>query len=262
MSDSVLETIAYEEVGSAGSPILWLHGLDGPGPDAPVVERLAADHRVLVPTFPGFGEAPRPDRIDSVSDIAHLCLELLEEKGLDNVTVIGCSLGGWVAAEMAVWRPTRIGRLVLVDAVGIRVGGITDRDIQDLFVISAEERRALLFHAPEKGGPLPSELDDDTLLPRLRAEEMVALYAWEPYLCNPKLLSRLRYVDLPACVVWGADDRLVAPQYGRAFAEALSASDFHLIENAGHNAHIEQTDTFVDVVGRFIARSPASAPTS
>jgi pimeloyl-ACP methyl ester carboxylesterase len=164
---------------------------------------------------------------------------------------------------MAFWRPARVGRLILVDALGIRVGGPTDRDIADLFVVSPEHRRALLFHDPENGGPLPAGLDDAGLLRRLRAEEATVVYGWEPYMCDPKLLRRLRWIAVPTCVIWGADDCLVSTDYGRAFADALPDSRFEVLAEAGHNPHIEQTGGFLDVVGRFLGQhSPSSIPTT
>src|ERR1700723_535048 len=165
-----LEILGYDVLGNeAAPPMLWLHGLYGPAPDMPVIERLAEHYRVFVPTFPGFDTAERPEHCDTSDDLAHLCLGLMEREDLEDVTVLGCSFGGWIAAEAAVWPPERVGRLILIDALGIRVGSPTDRDIADLFVVGFEERRALLFHDPEKGGPLPPGMAEDTLLARLRS---------------------------------------------------------------------------------------------
>jgi pimeloyl-ACP methyl ester carboxylesterase len=258
-ADGELDRLDFEFVGGGGPPILWLHGLEDPERDMPAIEGLADRYRVVVPTFPGFGDAPRPDHCDSVSDLVHMTLSLLERERLEDVAVVGCSFGGWVAAEMAVWRPARLGRLVLVDALGVRVGGRTDRDIADLFVVSAEDRRALLFHDPAKAGPLPADLDDDRLMRRLRSEEAAALYGWEPYMCNPKLLRRLMSVTLPTCVIWGAEDRLVGTDYGQALATAFPDGRFEVISAAGHSPHIEQTDAFLEVVGGFLERDFASS---
>jgi pimeloyl-ACP methyl ester carboxylesterase len=256
-------TIDYEVLGpETGHPVLWLHGLYGPSYDMPVVERLAERYRVIVPTFPGFAHSERPDECDTADDLVHLCLGLLEAEGVQDATVVGCSFGGWIAAEAAVWRPERIGRLILVDALGIRVGGPTDRDIADIFVVGFEKRRALLFHQPLKGGPLPPDLSEEELMARLRSEEASVVYGWEPYMCNPKLRQRLRSVAMPACVIWGEEDRIVSTSYGRAFAEALPNSSFELLPNAGHNAHVEEPDAFLHVVERFIAEHTPSTTTS
>jgi pimeloyl-ACP methyl ester carboxylesterase len=257
------DILRYDVLGNESArPMLWLHGLYGPEPDMPVIERLAERYRVFVPTFPGFDTSQRPDHCDTADDLVHLCLGLLEGDDLRDVTVLGCSFGGWIAAEAAVWRPERIGRLILSDALGIRVGGPTDRDIADLFVVGFEERRALLFDDPEKGGPLPPEMAEEKLLARLRSEEASVVYGWEPYMCNPKLLRRLESVTTPACVIWGAEDRVVSTSYGQAFAGALHNSTFEVLPDAGHNAHIEQPDAFLRVVERFMAEHSPSITTS
>jgi pimeloyl-ACP methyl ester carboxylesterase len=257
------DRIEYQQFGHDGPVVVWLHGLDGPEPDRPVIDRLARRYRVFVPTFPGFDDSERPDHCDSVGDLVHLCFGLLEDEDLRDVMLIGSSFGGWIAAELAFWRPQRLAGVVLIDALGIRVGSRTDRDIADLFVVSAEHRRALLFHDPANAGPLPTELEDAELLRRLRSQEASVVYGWEPYMCNPKLLRRLRSVTLPAQVIWGAEDRVVSVQYGEAFAAALANADFAVLSDAGHNAHLEQTEGFLALVDRFIEQcspSPTNAP--
>ena len=256
---NLIKDMTIERHGSEGPSLLWLHGLDGPAPDADVVADLARFHRVLVPTLPGFDDVARPEHVDDASDLALLCLGLLEEEGLESVTLVGHSFGGWIAAEMAVWRPNRIAQLVLIDALGIRVGGPLDRDIADMFVIGPEERRNLLFADPANGGPLPPDLDEETLLRRMRSEEAAAIYGWEPYLCNPKLRARLETVTVPSCVIWGAEDRFVGPAYGRAYADALPKSSFHLVADAGHYPHVEQRAEVVDLIRRVATSTTGSA---
>jgi pimeloyl-ACP methyl ester carboxylesterase len=243
-------SLEWHETGE-GPPLLWLHGLHGYSPAEEATLRLAAHHRVLAPLHPGFGASARPKRLDSVSDLAFLYLELLEQLDLRDVTVVGSSLGGWIAAEMAVWRPGRIGRLVLVDPVGIRVGGFTDRDIADIWVLSREEQLALLFEDQTAAGPPITEVSEEEVLRRMRAEEAVAVYGWEPYLCNPRLLPRLGRIDLPTSVIWGANDRLVSLDYGRAYADAIPGAHLHVVEHAGHYPHLDQPASVCDVIEQF-----------
>ena len=245
--------MTIERHGTDGPLLLWLHGLYGPGPDAEAIGHLARTHRVVVPTLPGFDDAVRPEHVDDASDLALHGLGILEAEAPDGAAVVGHSFGGWIAAEMAVWRPAKIQSLVLIDALGIRVGGAEDRDIADLFVIGPEERRDLLFADPAKGGPLPADLDEDTLLRRMRSEEATAVYGWEPYLCNPKLRGRLATVEVPTSVIWGADDGLVGPAYGRAYADAVPDGTFHLVHDAGHYPHVEQRVEVVDLIMRGVA---------
>src|SRR4029077_9418596 len=112
-----------------GRPILWLHGEEGLDPDAPFLERLARHGRVIAPSHPGFGHSPEADSIDTVDDLSYLYLHLLAERGARDAGVAGASLGGWIAAELAVKCTARLARLVLVAPLGIKVGGRGQGDI-------------------------------------------------------------------------------------------------------------------------------------
>ena len=258
--DALGEPLALEcfEAGS-GDPLLLLHGASGFRASDPYVAALAERHRVIAPSHPGYGATPRPEWLDTVTDRAHFHLELLEQRDLRDVTIVGLSLGGWIAAEMAAWRSERIARLVLIDPVGIRVGGPTDRDIVDIFAISAEERARRVFHDPAYAGPPPAELPSEELVRRLRAEETTALYAWEPYMCNPKLRRRLRAVRVPALVVWGEHDGIAPVGYGHAYAESFPDARFEVVAAAGHSPHVEQPATVVELIERFLSETSSGA---
>src|SRR5256712_10307363 len=116
-----------------GRPILWLHGEEGLDPSAPFLDLLAAHGSVLAPSHPGFGRSPDVGSIDTVDDLSYLYLDVLAERNLRDVVVIGSSLGGWIAAEMAVKSSDRLARLVLVAPLGIKVGGREARGIPGIF---------------------------------------------------------------------------------------------------------------------------------
>src|SRR3954464_1707243 len=116
-----------------GSPVLFLHGCEGFDQRQPFVAPLAAKRRLIAPSHPGFGTSGLPEWLDSVDDIAHVYLELLDVLKLDKVGLIGASVGGWIAAEIATKVPERIGKLVMVGPVGIKVGPPDKLDIPDIF---------------------------------------------------------------------------------------------------------------------------------
>jgi pimeloyl-ACP methyl ester carboxylesterase len=242
--------IPYLELGS-GAPILVLHGAAGLPPDAPFLAGLAAHGRVIAPTHPGFGRAELPDWIDSIDDLAYVYLDLLDALDLHDVTVIGTSIGGWIAAEIAVKSTARLARLILVDAVGIKISDRLTRDIVDIFATDPIELRRLTFHDPSKAVD-PATLPDEALEIVARNREASALYLWEPYGHNPKLTRRLHRIDVPTLVLWGESDGIVKPDYGRAYCERIPGARFELIPNAGHVPHIEQPDAFVECVARFL----------
>lgn len=205
-----------------GRPVLLLHGEEGLDPQAPFLDLLAARGRVIVPSHPGFGRSPDVGHIDSVDDLAYLYLDLLTEQNLRDVTLIGCSLGGWVAAEMAVKCTDRIARLILSAPVGIKVGDRETRDIPDIFVLPPAEVMRLQYHDPVRGAVDSHSLSDDALAVLARNREATALYAWEPYFHNPKLRQRLYRINIPTLLLWGAGDRFVtAGYYGAAYRDAI-----------------------------------------
>jgi pimeloyl-ACP methyl ester carboxylesterase len=235
-----------------GQPMLLLHGGGGPSSVRDVVECMSASARVIAPTHPGFAGTPRPEWLDSIDDLAYLYLDLLQRDDLRDVTVVGFSLGGWIAAEMAVRDCSRIGRLVLVDAVGIRVGGREDRDIADVFALHRDEVRRLMFHDPSLATRLEA-MNPVAIDAIAYNEEAMVLYGWEPYMHNPKLRRRLARIQAPALVVWGVSDGIVTPEYGRAYAQSIPAASFELIDAAGHAPQLEQPERLSELIIEFAA---------
>jgi pimeloyl-ACP methyl ester carboxylesterase len=238
-----------------GRTILWLHGEEGLDPSAPFIELLAAHGRVLAPSHPGFGHSPDANTIDTVDDLAYLYLDLLTERNLREVVVVGCSLGGWIASEIAVRCSDRLGRLILVAPLGIKVGDRETRDIPDIFALPADEVARLQYRDPSRAVVDHSKLSDDQLTVIARNREATALYAWEPYFHNPKLRQRLHRVTVPTLILWGADDRFVtAAYYGAAYRSAIPRAEFETIDRAGHFPHLEEPAAMVERVRAFLER--------
>jgi len=238
----------------AGRPVLLLHGMRTIDPASPFLDRLAARAEVIAPSHPGFGHSRRPDGFRTVYDLVHLYLALLDEIFRENVTVIGFSFGGWLAAEVAVACTHRIEKLVLVDPVGIKISNRETADIVDVFNTSPQEVRRLHWHDSERWAPNFDAMSDDELIVHHRNWESLCLYAWQPYMYNPQLPRWLRRIDVPTLVVWGASDGIVTPTYGRAYADLIPGARFELIERAGHSPEIEQAETFVERVVAFLEK--------
>ena len=235
-----------------GRPILLLHGEEGLDPKSPFLDLLAACGRVIAPSHPGFGHSPDAETSDTIDDLAYLYLDLLAEQGFHEVTLIGFSLGGWVAAEMAVKSTDRLAKLILVDPVGIKVGDRETRDIPDIFALRPDEVARLQYHDPARAVVDYTTLSDDALTVIARNREAVALYGWEPYFHNPKLRQRLHRINVPTLLLWGASDRFVTPgYYGAAYRDAIPGARLAVIERAGHFPHLEQPQAFVERVCKF-----------
>jgi pimeloyl-ACP methyl ester carboxylesterase len=244
-------TIPAEQIGE-GPPALVLHGGGGPATVANVAAHLEeAGMSVTLPTHPGWDLTPRPAALASVPDYAAAYLELIEREELDGALVVGSSLGGWIAAEMATRAEgARIGALVLLDPVGIEVPGET---IADLAALSPEQIAAAVFHDPAPFTPDPASVTEE--MARTEEANIAALGAvgGDPYLHDPTLLGRLAGVDVPTLVVWGASDRLVTPAYGEAFAAAIPDARFELVADAGHLPHLEQPAATFERIDSFLA---------
>ena len=236
----------------AGAPLLFLHGAQGVPPATAFLQRLARDRRVIAPSHPGFGESALPDWLDSVDDIAHIHLELIDRLGLDQVDLLGCSVGGWIAAEIATKVPARIRRLVMVGPVGVKVGPSDRLDIPDIFAISQERLARLLFHDPDQHRPDLANMPDDALKAMVRNRETLALITWEPYMHNPKLRHRLHRATAPALFVRGESDGLVSADYLAAYAALLPNARTATIPKAGHAPQVEQPEALAKLVMEFL----------
>ncbi|NEA31554.1 alpha/beta hydrolase [Streptomyces sp. SID13031] len=233
-----------------GPNILLLHGGGGPQTVAGFAELLAVDHHVVTPTHPGFGGTPRPEGLTTVAGLAELYRDLLDELDLDEVTVVGNSIGGWIAAELALLgsdRPglDRVGSIVLVDAVGIEVA---DHPVVDFFALDFPTIAKLSYFDPEK-----FRIDPAALPPA--AQELIAgnratlaVYATE--MTDPTLRDRLAGIKAPTHVIWGDCDRIVDPEYGRAFAEAIPGATFEVLAETGHLPQLESPELLASAVRR------------
>jgi pimeloyl-ACP methyl ester carboxylesterase len=248
VGDVRLEVVEYGQ----GRPILWLHGEEGLDQEAPVLHALAGHARVVAPSHPGYGHSPEVGGIDTVDDLAYLYLDLLAQLDARDAVVVGCSLGGWVAAELAVKCTARVGRLVLVAPLGLKVGDRETRDIPDIFALHPDEVLKVQYHDPARARLDHATLSDDRLTVIARNREATALYAWEPYFHDPKLRGRLHRIAVPTLLVWGAEDRFVgADYYGAAYRDAIPGARLEAIAGAGHFPHLEQPAAVAERIRAF-----------
>jgi len=236
-----------------GRPILLLHGMQNVDPQARFLDLLARRAEIIAPSHPGFGHSARPANFDTVYDLVHLYLDVLDVLPYERVTLMGLSFGGWLAAEIAATCCHRIDRLVLVDAFGIKISDPDTPDILDVFNTSPQEVQRRSWHNPGKWAPDFNAMTDDDLVVRARNWEALCLYGWHPYMYNPQLKYWLRRITRPTLLLWGASDGLVTPPYGQAYSALIPGSRLELIAEAGHHPEIEQPEAFVNRVAAFLA---------
>ena len=236
---------AVSEYGD-GQPFLLLHGGGGPDTVTGFGELLAKtrDVRVIVPVHPGFGGTARPAQLTSIPGLAALYVALLGQLELQEVTVIGSSIGGWIAAEMALLGSPRVSGVILIDAVGIEVPG---HPIADFFSLTMDQVFTLSFHDPG-----PFRIDPATLPPAAQAiaagnRAALASYAGTA-MSDPTLAGRLARLKLPTLVLWGDSDQITGPGYGRAYAAAIPPARFQLLKDTGHLPQLETPDQAMNAI--------------
>jgi pimeloyl-ACP methyl ester carboxylesterase len=229
--------VTVEQQGS-GRPFLVLHGGAGPQSVAAFAKMVAeeAGNRVLMPTHPGFGGTPRPEVLHSVAGLAALYRDLLDVLGLEDVTVIGNSVGGWIAAEVGLLGSPRVSGIVLLDAVGIEVEGHPVADVSNL---SLPEIQALSFHDPTPFRVDPANVPEVQKAIMAANAAALATYAGSAAMADPTLLDRLGGIAVPTLVLWGKSDRIAEPAYGRAYAAAIRTARFKELPDTGHMPQME-----------------------
>jgi pimeloyl-ACP methyl ester carboxylesterase len=236
--------------GGRGDPLLVLHPEFGANLWAPYHDALAAHFFVLAPDHPGFGESERPEWLDGIDDLVFHYLDLLDVLHIERVSIVGTSLGGWIAAAFAVAHPERVARLVLAAPAGIKVDGVPRFDI---FARPFEETLQHLFHDPARAAQiLPVEYGAEAIVRMYRELTTLARLAWNPDLYDPKLQQRLPRVQSPALVVWGQNDTVLPPAHADAYAALLPGARLETLPDCGHLVPFERADAFSGLAIGFL----------
>jgi pimeloyl-ACP methyl ester carboxylesterase len=234
--------------GGSGQPLLFLHGASGAPVVMPFMEKLAQRFDVLVPEHPGYGLSDEPEWLENIHDVAYFYLDFLEKLDLKNTLVVGSSMGGWIAMEMAVRDTSRIKSLVLVSPAGIAAPGVRPADI---FLMPPEEVvKNLFFDQKLAQARLAEPVTPEAIDIALKNRHTTARLAWEPRLHDPFLPKWLHRIDVPVKIIWGREDRIIPVGFVKEYQRLLPKAQVHILENTGHLPHAEKADEFVELVCR------------
>jgi pimeloyl-ACP methyl ester carboxylesterase len=260
--------VAVLEAGS-GDPLVYLHGFAdvhaAPGTFQPFHEKLAAGRRLIAPALPGVNGSAELSEGQTIEDVVFHMMEVFDALGLKQFDLVGHCAGGWIAAEIAVRYPEKVRKLGLIGATGLFVPGHL---IGDVFMHAQPERgvdyqtlRELLFN--EATHPVALQYfpngrgDIDVEVRRYQMLRFGSFFGFRPpYFYHRQLRDRLYRANMPSCVVWGENDRMVSLAHGSAYAEGLAkAEKLHVIPGAGHAVHLEQPERTAEILDAFLRRA-------
>jgi pimeloyl-ACP methyl ester carboxylesterase len=257
--------------GGSGEPLLYLHGAGGLLPDDPFLEALSRRFRVSAPLLPGYEDSEGADNLRTMLDVTLWGFDVIEALGIERPILVGHSMGGMIAAEMAAVCPRDVHRLALVAPAGLWLDA---HPIPDLFSLLPFELPPLLFHDPAFGtklmtggllmeGPAPGkDLDFAALLARFEDSAFLQAFLLDQArrlgsagkilfpIPERGLAERLYRVTAKTVLVWGESDRLIAPVYADAFLRHLPHAELVRVPAAGHMAPYEQPDAVIEAIAR------------
>ena len=238
--------------GGKGEPLLFLHGADGLMEWPSILDALAQSFEVIVPDLPGFGQTPNPDFVDDISDVAYWGLDLLEVLKLGKARIMGHSLGGWAALEMAVRSQEQIHSLSLMAPAGIHLKGVPKADI---YMIDPDEQARLAYADAALGAAAAERALAGKYLGEAISNRIAsARLGWSPRLYNPRLERWLHRIHVPTLVCWGDSDRIIPTAYADAFCGFIPSAQKLLVPSAGHLPHVEQQEKVLAALRDFLRR--------
>ena len=236
-----------------GPTLLFLHGAGGVPGWLPFFDKLSDGFDLLVPDHPSFGKSPKPEWLDEIADLAYFYLDLIDELKLKDVHVVGHSMGGWLALEMAIRSQQHMKSLTLLASVGIRIKG---NPVANLFIMTPEQLMNALYADKKIAAaelartPTPEEIDR-IVINRTSAARL----AWNPRFFNPKLSKWLHRVTVPTQILWGAEDQIVSVAYADEFQKFIPHATKTIYPNAGHIPFAEKLDDVTASVSNFVMRN-------
>jgi pimeloyl-ACP methyl ester carboxylesterase len=239
--------------GGKGPTLLFLHGAGGAAGSEPFFDKLAERFDLIAPDHPSFGRSPLPPWLEDISDLAYFYLDLIDELNLKDVHVVGHSMGGWLALEIAIRSQARMKSLTLLSSVGIRLKG---NPVANVFIMTPDQLMNSLFADPkivaaELARVPTSEQLDEIVTNKTSAARL----GWHPRFFNPRLARWLHRVKVPTQILWGKEDKIVSPLYADEFKRLIPHASVQLFPGAGHIPYAEKLDDTTSAIGNFVMRN-------
>jgi pimeloyl-ACP methyl ester carboxylesterase len=255
-----LKTIATPHVpvhyfeGGQGKPLLFLHGAGGVMAEDPFLKQLAAKFRVYAPLLPGYGPSQECPELRDMLDITLHTLDIVEALKLKDPLLVGHSMGGMIAAEMAAIAHNDFTRLGLIAPAGLWLDA---HPIPDIFAMLPYEMPQYLFHDVEAGTKLMTagvSLGDPEWLKAFLVQNARQMGMAGRILFpvpDRGLAERLYRIKAKTVLIWGDSDKLIPPVYAQAWKKAIPGAELVSIADGGHLMTLEKPDQVVSALTRF-----------
>lgn len=241
--------------GGEGPPLLFLHGVAGVQAGDPFLSRLAERHRVIAPRMPGFGGSGGTEHLLDLYDLLYYELDLLDALDLRGLPIVGHSLGGMVAAELAAVQPERFSAVALIAPLGL---WNAQYPVADFFSMAPAEIAAATYHDAESptaqaAGRAPEENEAyiTFMVERAKSLATAAKYLWP--IPNRGLDRRLHRIGAPTLLVWGESDGIVPPRYAEDFRAGIPRAEIEILRETGHLPQVEAPERLAETIERFLA---------
>jgi pimeloyl-ACP methyl ester carboxylesterase len=220
----------------------------------PLYEQIAQSVDLIAPEHPGYGETEMPEWLDGFDDLVIHYDTLLDALELERVHLVGYSLGGWIAAELAVFHPRRFDSLTLITPIGLRIPG---KPLGDVFAMDPERLFMTMFNDPANAAQVLPDIESlDEIEHQFGEAATLARLAWNPRF-DPKLERRLARVTCPTLVVRAEHDRMVPDEMAERYAELITGARIETVPGTGHALIVEQPEKTANVISSFITGSTA-----
>jgi pimeloyl-ACP methyl ester carboxylesterase len=236
-----------------GPKVLFLHGANGPAIWVPFFDKLAERFEVIAPDHPTYGKSGDPEWLEDIGDLAFFYLDFLKALDLKKVNILGHSMGGWLAMEIAIRDTSRLASVTVVSPAGIRVKGHPPADI---FKLTPPEMMPLVYAdkalVQKMLDMLAQPKSDAELDELIRTRTASARLCWHPRLYNPKLARWLHRIDVPTQVVWGDRDGVIPPAHASELGRLIPGAKVVMIDRCGHSPQVEKPEKLLDAISTFL----------
>jgi pimeloyl-ACP methyl ester carboxylesterase len=245
--------VRYHEAGQ-GQPLVFLHGAGGLDLDMGFLDALAEKFHVYAPLMPGYGDSEECAELRDMLDFTLHTWDVVAALGLKDPILVGFSMGGMIASEMAAVAPGDVSSLALIAPAGLWLDA---HPIPDIFSMLPYQLPPYLFHDAAAGAKIMSaggDMSDPKFLQGFLVQAARQLGAAGKIMFpipDRGLASRLYRIKAKTILIWGESDKLIPPVYAQAFQRGIAGAELVMVPEAGHVVAFEKPHDVIRAIARL-----------